>query len=789
MPELLDQLNADHERLATVLVIFESELDKWIAGENPDHSTLEACLHYCTNYCDLCHHPREDLIFERMQARDTASIESMPGDLIEAHRALTDLTRWLQRRVHDALRDVGACPKDVEELATEFVAEYRKHMRWEDESVFPAAERVLTASDWKAMKRRVDDRDDPVFGPIVTSSYSRLYDRIIDPDGPADLEQLSAKASPEPRDQVIVQTLPVRFGDLMREVSVHEQTISYNYLTPKLLRDADGNEIPHVSPRLTLRNIDIWRLLSPYIGVRLMDQVRSVAPLALYLALFQLLILRQVIDDSVSVTIGLIAVILGLMLFIEGLKLGLMPFAEVIGDTLPKKSPLWLVLSVAFVLGVGVTFAEPAIGALQAAGALVDVAQAPYLYTLLNHWPDVLVLVVGMGVGLAAVLGTLRFIYGWSLKPYIYTALLPTLGLTVFLALDPELSKILGLAWDCGAVTTGPVTVPLVLSLGIGIASSAGKGDSSLSGFGIVTLASLFPIIGVMLLGLYVAQVTTPEAIIAAAQIATDTGSDPGWHEQTPALEIIGGLRAIIPLVLFLFLIFKGLLKATLHEAGIVFYGLALCVLGMCVFNVGLTYGLSALGAQSGSLIPAAFQNIELVPDSPLYIVQVGIPIAVLFALVLGFGATLAEPALNALGITVENLTNGAFPKRMLMYAVAAGVAFGIAIGVLKIVYNIPIAYLLVPAYLMSVVLTALSSEEFVNVAWDSAGVTTGPVTVPLVLAMGLGLGDAVTAVEGFGILSMASICPILSVLTVGILVRRAARRQPATVAVDADAT
>ena len=121
-----------------------------------------------------------------------------------------------------------------------------------------------------------------------------------------------------------------------------------------------------------------------------------------------------------------------------------------------------------------------------------------------------LVLLVGAGVGLAAVLGTVRFLFGWSLKPLIYLTLAPTLLLTLYLASDPQLSNTLALAWDCGAVTTGPVTVPVVLSLGIGIASAAGKGDSSLSGFGIVTLASLFPIIGVQALRLYVAASQTP---------------------------------------------------------------------------------------------------------------------------------------------------------------------------------------------------------------------------------------------------------------------------------------
>ena len=165
-------------------------------------------------------------------------------------------------------------------------------------------------------------------------------------------------------------------------------------------------------------------------------------------------------------------------------------------------------------------------------------------------------------------------------------------------------------------------------------------------------------------------------------------------------------------------------------------------------------------------------------PDTPLFSFVLGLCVAIGFAFILGFGATLAEPALNALGQTVENLTNGAFRKAMLMYAVSSGVACGIALGVAKIIFGIPLQWLLIPLYGIAVILTALSTEEFVNIAWDSAGVTTGPVTVPLVLAMGLGLGAAVGAVEGFGILSMASIGPIIAVLSTGLWVRYRTERR-----------
>ncbi|MDT2075519.1 MAG: DUF1538 domain-containing protein, partial [Planktomarina sp.] len=575
----------------------------------------------------------------------------------------------------------------------------------------------------------------------------------------------------------------IRFGDYIQAMYVDMQKVPFQELMPEPLFDRHGNEFPQPVPKMKLGGGDVVKILQPYLSTRFIDQARAVVPLAIYLALFQYIVLRTPVMDASIIAGGLFAVMIGLMMFMEGLKLGLMPFGEVIGNTLPRKLPLAGVLTVAFLLGIGVTFAEPAIGALQVAGSIVDPAKAPYLFTLLNDRSGATVLVVGLGVGLAAVLGTVRFLRGWSLKPLIFMSVTPTLILSAIAFMDPELTKIVGLAWDCGAVTTGPVTVPLVLALGIGVASAAGKGaDSSLSGFGIVTLASVFPILGVLCLSFYTAYTVPVETIIMrAAEIkmaAELAANQPQWFEVTPWTEVILGVRAIIPLVIFLAIILLVVLREKMKNAFITYYGIVLAVAGMCVFNVGLTYGLAKLGDQSGGLIAGAFTSIDAIAASPLYAVSVGVAIAALFAWVLGLCSTLAEPALNALGMTVQNLTNGAFKKSMLMGAVAFGVATGIMLGVIKLIFDFHIMYILVPGYAIGLILTLLSTEEFVNVGWDSAGVTTGPVTVPLVLAMGLGFGNALGSTEGFGILAAASICPIVAVLTLGLYVQFKVKRE-----------
>jgi len=562
----------------------------------------------------------------------------------------------------------------------------------------------------------------------------------------------------------------IRYGDFLGAVRMRQRAINFNEMA--------RIELPKRRPRL--RGRDLYRLVAPYLAPRLFDQLRAVLPIALFLALFQVLVLRSDVQGPLGITLGIAAVMTGLLCFMEGVRLGLMPFAENIGYLLPQRARLAPVLGVALALGVLATLAEPAIGALKAAGSLTDANRAPLLARLLDEYSGWLVGAVGAGVGAAVVLGILRVVYGLRMKAIILATLVPCLGLTAWFAADPALVPVLGLAWDCGAITTGPVTVPLVLALGIGVANAAGEEDNPLSGFGIVTLASLFPAIAVMLLALGASGDAATVVAIAVAEA-------PSWHEQTPYAEIIGALRAILPLTLFLWLVQRFLLGERTKDVRYVGYGIVMAVLGMLLFNLGLTWGLAPLGSQAGGLVPSAFAAHPAAAQAPLYGYGLGVAVALGFAALLGLGATVAEPALLAMGITVETLTDGAFRKNALVYTVAVGVAIGTALGVAKIVFDLPLAMLLLPAYGVALVMTVLSSEEYVNLAWDSAGVTTGPVTVPLVLALGLGLGRSVDAVDGFGVLAMASSGPIVSVLAMGQWIRlrewRAARNLPEEVA------
>ncbi|HIJ60148.1 MAG TPA: DUF1538 domain-containing protein [Nitrospirae bacterium] len=554
----------------------------------------------------------------------------------------------------------------------------------------------------------------------------------------------------------------VKYSEYLKEIKTDYKYISYNKL---------NSEHPLIDKKIKYSLKDALIILNPYIKKRWNEQFIVVVPIALYLALFQVIVIRQPINGWIDISLGLISVVIGLMLFMEGLKVGLMPFGETIGSYLPLKVSKRLVLLIAFLLGIGATFAEPAIAVLKEAGKIVSQQKSPLLFAMLTDYAYLTVIAVGLGVGVATTLGILMFIYSWSLKRLIYITLIPTLILTYYCSKDELLSSIIGLAWDCGAVTTGPVTVPLILSLGIGTASAIKHIHSSkvLPGFGIVTLASLIPITSVLILGIMLRLTISPsELTILPKETVIQTNLSNPFFD-----SIILSIQAIIPLVLFLLFIQKKIINEPIHNSQIILYGIILSLLGMSFFNLGLNYGLSNLGAQVGGLVPAAYLSLESVSNSPFFSEIIGLYVCFIFAFLLGYGATLAEPALNALGITVENLTNGAFRKKLVMISVSLGVAIGLMIGVIKIIFNIPIHTIVIPLYIIAIIFTIISEEKYVNLGWDSAGVTTGPITVPLVLAMGLSFAKASGSIDGFGILSMASVCPIISVLFVGLCVKR----------------
>ncbi|MDA3874719.1 MAG: DUF1538 family protein, partial [Kiritimatiellae bacterium] len=465
------------------------------------------------------------------------------------------------------------------------------------------------------------------------------------------------------------------------------------------------------------------------------------------------------------------------------------------------------------------------------------------------------------------------FYYGLSIKPFIFILIPLLLLVSGYCAMDENLQSILGLAWDAGAVTTGAVTVPLVLALGIGVSRASGKQEDAAGGFGIIMLASAFPVLAVLILGMFLnAEMPVPapgadffqqgniEKVLTLFENETAmhqhalrmAGEEArGWFPgeplgqpatnvkdlQQPIFEVLQtesllALRAILPLTALLLAVLW-MLRDRLRHMDEVVLGIGLAIIGMALLTSGIRTGLAPLGDQVGRPLPRVFRSVakeegrltlqpfhldevstafstegtplrffylkdknghprvetfdpqrydaetasyeHILESKPLFgpeLTIAGIGLVFLFAFGLGYGSTLAEPALSALGRTVEELSVGTIRSSSVVRAVSLGVGLGLMAGVARLLYDIPTIWLLLPPYLILLPLTYFSEEDFAGIAWDCGGVTTGGITVPLVLAMGLGIGGELNVSDGFGVLAMASAYPIVTVLIFGRVVR-----------------
>ncbi len=620
-----------------------------------------------------------------------------------------------------------------------------------------------------------------------------------------------------------------------------------------------------------------------YARQRLRDQFKAVAFIVLYLVAFQLLVLGTAPAGALRIAGGIGMVVIGLTLFLEGLLLGLMPLGERVGLRLPQRGGLAVIIGFGLLLGIGSTLAEPAIAALRATGASLKAWEAPLLFHILENESGKLVVAIGVGVGIAVAVGMVRLFFGLSIKPFVYVLVPLLLLVSGYCAMDRNLISLLGLAWDAGAVTTGAVTVPLVLALGMGVSRAIGRQDG---GFGIIMLASAFPILGVLVLGMLLASAVPPpmaeadffapgnraeamrifpseaallrharrrggadarEALRLGAENAPPAGT--GALPESDPLEVTSwpdvlrqesgsALRSVVPLTALLLAALVLLIRERLPHNDEVMLGIALSLVGMAILTSGIRTGLVPLGDEVGISLPRVFSSemheemrvlIEpfdlahvqvvyaadgtserffyhrgpsgrmrleafepeqfdpgtgryehIVRRRPLFhanLTFAGIGLVFLFAFGLGFGSTLAEPALRALGAKVEDISVGTIRGKGVVHAVSIGVGLGLMVGVARILYNIPTLWLIIPPYVLLLWLTWTSEEDFAGIAWDCGGVTTGVVTVPLVMAMGLGIGGELNVADGFGSLAMASVYPIITVLLYGLVVRARQRR------------
>ncbi len=484
----------------------------------------------------------------------------------------------------------------------------------------------------------------------------------------------------------------------------------------------------------------------------LKESFRDLMPIILVILFFQLAIIQSVPENWLSTAMGLLVVGVGLAVFLLGLEVGIFPVGEKLaGDFAHRGSTFWIILF-AFMIGFGTTVAEPALVVIAEKAAGISCGRIDAV---------VLRMVVAFSVGFAIVLGVWRIIKGHPIHYYIITGYILVVAST---ALSPQ--EIVGLAFDLGGVTTSTVTVPLVAALGIGLASTIKGRNPVLDGFGLIAFASLTPMIFVQFYGIFVYQfVEVTQVVQSVVPVVPAEACEASFSFDYHPLALLKGLFAVmmdvVPILGVIFFFQYVVLKKPIENLKCVLIGFALVILGLDAFIIGLEMGLFSLGETM------AFQLTQ--NDSTIIIY--------IFAFAIGFSTTMAEPSLTAIAKKAQEISDGKINDFVLRIFVAFGVAIGIALGAYRIVNGGEIVFYIMTGYMFVIALTFIAPKYIIPIAYDSGGVTTSTVTVPLVAALGLGLATNIPGrdplIDGFGLIAFASLFPMLTVMAYGVITER----------------
>jgi len=481
----------------------------------------------------------------------------------------------------------------------------------------------------------------------------------------------------------------------------------------------------------------------------LKNSFKDLLPIIIVVALFQGVIIRAVPDNLASIVIGLTIVAVGLALFIRGLELGIFPIGEGLAVDFAKKGSVFWLLTFAFTIGFATTVAEPALIAIAAKAATIS-------HGLIDaFW---LRMTVALSVGFAIALGTLRILLGHPIAYYIISGYILVVIVTFFAPVE-----IIGLAYDSGGVTTSTVTVPLVAALGIGLASSIKGRNPVIDGFGLIAFASLTPMIFVQVYGIIVYNLAdtgiTAASIAPVVEAAKTLVVTPTYtfSAHDALMDLLYTIKDVAPILIVIFFFQYMIIKKPVAHLHKIITGIIMVILGLYAFIVGLEMGLFPIGET------IAYQLTDMKNNLLIY----------LFAFLIGFSTTMAEPALLAIAIKAEEISEGNIKQNVLRMVVALGVAIGIALGSYRIVAGDPIHYYIIVGYIFVIIFTYFAPKYIVPIAYDSGGVTTSTVTVPLVAALGLGLAENIEGrnplIDGFGLIAFASLFPMLTVMGYGI--------------------
>ena len=476
---------------------------------------------------------------------------------------------------------------------------------------------------------------------------------------------------------------------------------------------------------------------------KIRESLVSVLPIIAIVTVLCLFLVPMQPNLLLTFLIGALMIVVGLGLFSLGAERSMTIIGNKIGTALTKIGKLPVILLVAFALGVAVTVAEPDLQ------VLAD--------TVPNIDKTVLLLAVGIGVGLFMVVCMLRILYGISLRWVLLGCYVVIFALAAFTDRD-----FLCIAFDSGGVTTGPMTVPFILALGVGISHVRSDRQAEADSFGLVSLCSIGPILSVLLLGFF-SEDSGGTAEITRVSFDSTTGIGTAFVQALP-VYMKEMAMAMLPIVAIFVLFQLFVFRMNTRSFGKIFVGILYTYIGLVLFLAGVNVGFSSLGAELGAALVESGKEWLLIP----------------LAAVLGWFIISAEPAVAVLEKQIEEVSAGTIPGKAIKLSLSIAIALAMALAMLRVVTGISILWFLVPGYAIALGLSFFVPNIYTAIAFDSGGVASGPMTATFMLQFMVGVSIALggnVLTDAFGIVAMVAMMPLLSIQVVGFYYQRKARK------------
>ena len=463
--------------------------------------------------------------------------------------------------------------------------------------------------------------------------------------------------------------------------------------------------------------------------------------------------------ELITFTVGAVLLVLGIGLFSLGADLAMTPMGTHVGSGLSRQKKLSLLLSVCFVLGMLITIAEPDLQVL-----------ANQVSAVMNG--TVLIYAVGLGVGAFLVVAILKIVFRRSLSQILMLFYMLLFALALMLVVSGN-EPLLPMAFDSGGVTTGPITVPFIMALGVGISNILGDRRSKENSFGLVSLCSVGPILAVLVLGIFsrndltyqVPNYTVSEDILGA--FLHNAGHT--------SKEVAIALGLIVVFFLICQVLFLKLSKKQLLRIAI---GVGFTYVGLVIFLTSVNVGFMSIGYKLGN---------TLAQGNSAFLIG--------FGLCAGILTVLAEPAIHVLNAQVEEVTGGLVSKKSMMIGLCMGVGASIALSMIRIVFDFSLVYYVIPGYFIALALSLFVPPVYTAIAFDSGGVASGPMTSGFILPFAVGAcvglqGEAAVLRDAFGVVALVAMTPLITIQLLGfrgIVAERVNERKAMRRILDAD--